>query len=436
MLKPENQILSYTTKPNKAEKKLTKTEYESMVSQWGKEYVDNDFYVDALVFYPMQNIKNQLGTITLTAEDIYKIEKAANAELDARLGHSWRKLKSWAVGKTVDNYDNVHVTEDHSMDISKRNGFTNGKFRIELLDGEPVLFARFHIIKPEVKINIKMGLYREISGTIRMDDTIAEISFVGNPALRYAAILAEPSGSGGAMTNLDKQQQLIAKLSELNTKVSALESAKTKLVKEEKISKNLSRLIRTGKIHRRDRDFFKAQLMEMDDSAVNSSTTMMMLSEPVIEFNKNEVKNFNYMEGIMANQELDNLMKKFEAGEVTLKQVQAATVNQPKGQFAEGEKPNEDKGKFAEDKKAMLAKFSSFAEKEDWAGLAEALKMEASENEPEDDDKKEKIKAKAKMSELTTHAAQVDSQLSELKGEVTKIVGMLTAMATPAQGAK
>ena len=191
-MKFDNQILGIVSVESKSRKNLDDDEYMELVSLYGKENVDNDLMVEILALYPEQEILDAQGLyVTITEQDLHDIKDASNEALKNKLGHGLARAKSWMRGQNVDNFDYITITEDHDLDVSKRMGFSNGKLKVKDYKGTPYLHVIAHIIKPEAKKNIKLGLYREVSATVRMDNTLKEISFVSNPALHQAGIFSE-----------------------------------------------------------------------------------------------------------------------------------------------------------------------------------------------------------------------------------------------------
>ncbi len=356
-MKPENQILGIVDIESKTRKNLSQEEYMDLVGQYGKENVDTDLIIDVLTLYPEQNIRDAQGlTVTITEQDLHDIAKASNDRLNNKLkGSMYARAKSWVKGHNTDNYDYITIQEDHDMDMVKRIGFSNGLMEVREINGMPYLHTKAHIIAPHAKQAIKLGLYREISATVRMDNTLKEISFVSSPALEHAGMFSETQKLS-PLEQVNKNKMMLQELGFIEQEKTKIQQSLNLIQKEQKIEKNFNRLIQNGKIFPYQFDNYKDTMIALRDEDIERTQNILMFAEPVIKLNQNEVKNFNYMKGLVMNQDLTQTIEEIEKKGGSL-------VERLKAQFAE-EKPKdkeddkEEKAKLAEDEEK--AKFKEF----------------------------------------------------------------------------
>ena len=322
------QILSVTNVKSKTYKNLTQDEYMDMVHLYGEENVKNDLVVELMVLYPQQDILDAEGrVVTITEKDLHDIAAACNSELGQKLGHGLHRAKSWVKGHNEENYDYITLTEDHDLDIAKRMGFSNGKLEVRDHEGTPYLYARGHVLKPAAKVAIKQGLYREISATVRMDNTLKEISFVSAPALKYAGVFSEGKIDFAENARLIKEQEQVqSELHAIGEKLKLKE-------KEKNITHKLDDLLKCGKIFPRDVEFYRDTMMKLDDDSVNKTTTLLTLAEPVINLYRVDTRNTNFFKGVVMSKDFSRLVEDLEKGSASLEQL--ASNPEFKGKFAE-----------------------------------------------------------------------------------------------------
>ena len=425
MAKFENQILGMNEIKSKSVKKLSSEEYRDMVNLYGKENVDNDLIVDLMVLYPEQEgvMDAQGQFITISEAEIRAIVDASNKALQEKLGNGLHRAKSWVKGLDEDNYDYITITEDHSMDVSKRMGFSNGRLSVKEIDGIPYMHVKAHIIKPSAKIAIKQGLYREISGTIRLDNTTKEISFVSSPALHYAGVFSEDKAVNPLAGN--ELTEAWAKYEELEQSKKETEVLLKFKLKEQNIENKLHYLIKCGKIYPRDKIFYNAMLMKQDNEDIDRTITMLQLAEPVIKLNHIDTRNHNFMQGVVMSKSFEDVLGELEKGTATLDKLQT----QFKGQFAEGgeKKPDEKKpdeqAKLSEGDKSCFLKLSAMLAEDDVDGakkmLAELAENTTAQNPNETSGQ---VPDNAKLSE---EIGGLKTKLSEYEAQQQKVLSRI-----------
>ena len=430
-----NQILGFSHVKSIDKDVLSDKEYMEMVSLHGKENVDNDLIVDLMVFYPTQKVIDAEGReVTITEDDLHVIKKAANGNFADRIKNAYHKGKSYLTGKTSENYDYVTIQLDHDMDMAKRLGYTIGKFSVEEHNGMPYLHTKARIMDYEGKINIKKGLYREISGTVRMDNTIREISFVSSPALKYASILSEPTHSilsepiNTAITQkMPELSRLHNDYADVQQQIKQLKSKLKMKEKQKEVTYQVNSLLKSGKIFPRDVEFYRKKMLKLDDTALKSATTLLQLAEPVINLNKIDVRNRNYFEGAVMAEDFSKVMRDLEEGSITLEKLQEGNTlkgmfGEPKQQMSDcsGGMPN-DTTQMSEYglSKELTMKLKSMLEEGDVEGCKKML-SENTDKVADDPAKTDgDLPDNAKLSE---EVKNLKSQLSEYEKKSDKIV--------------
>lgn len=374
-----NQILKYTTKPSNDREMLSEKEYMEMVSLHGKENVDNDLVVDLMVLYPQQTgvIDAEGREVTISEQELYDIAKASNLSLVDRIKNAYHKGKSYLTGKHQDNYDYVTIQLDHDLDMEKRQGYTIGKFSIKKHNGMPYLHTQARIMNYMGKINIKKGLYREISATVRIDNTLKEISFVSSPALKYASVLSEPQFK----TQVAKVPDFTRLQEEFNTTQKLIKETRNKLKLAERtknITFELNNLLKCGKIYPRDVDFYRNRLLKMDDKNAQASLTLLQLAEPVIKLHHVDVRNRNFFEGAVMHEDFNKVMDDLDKGNIRLQDLQKSS--QLKGMFSEvltttGDDAKDDANKVTSNKEAAGVPSDPLKMGQPEGGLAENIKL-------------------------------------------------------------
>lgn len=376
-MKLENQILGHTQVKSSGAERLQKQDpinYRALVDQYGQENIENDLIVDVLTFYPKQNIRDSQGlTVTITEQDLHDIAKATNKRLEDKLkGSIYSRAKSWVKGFTIDNYDYITIQEDHDMDQEKRIGFSNGKVTVQELEGMPYLHTKHHIIAPRAKQGIALGLYREVSGTIRacnckmqsigvhdeecLENTIKEISYVTCPALEHAGIFSEPNHKLSPLEQVNKNKIMLQELGYIEQEKTHIQQELNLIKKEQKIEKNFNRLIQNGKVFPYQFDNYRDTMIALRDEDIERTQNILMFAEPVIKLNQNEVKNFNYMKGLVMNKDLTQTIEEIEKKGGSLVEILKAQFAEEKPKDKEDDK--EEKAKLAEDEEK--AKFKEF----------------------------------------------------------------------------
>lgn len=440
-----NQILGFSNVKSIDKDVLSDKEYMEMVTLHGKENVDNDLIVDLMVFYPTQKVIDAEGReVTITEEDLHTIKKAANGNFSERIKNAYHRGKSYLTGKNHENYDYVTIQLDHDMDMSKRLGYTIGKFSVKEHNGMPYLHTKARILSYEGKINIKKGLYREISGTVRMDNTVREISFVSTPALRYASILSEPNTT----TKIDNLPDLSSLHNQYKINQGKIKNIKTQLKereKEKKINAELNKLIKYGKIFPRDVEFYRKKMLKLDDVALKDTTVLLQLAEPVINLNKIDVRNRNYFEGAIMTEDFNKVMEDLESGNLTLEQLQKDGL---KGMFGENKQqmsdgsdgmPN-DTTQMSEYglSKELTMKLKTMLEEGDLEGckkmLSENENKIADDSEKTDGDLPDNAKLGEEVKELKGQLSEHEKQSKKIVKEIAKTNELIQAILNKATG--
>lgn len=425
MAKFENQILGFTEIKSKSVKKLSSEEYRDMVNLYGKEAVDNDLLVEMMVLYPEQEgvMDAQGKFITISETEIRAIVDASNKALQEKLGNGLHRAKSWVMGLDEDNYDYITITEDHSMDVSKRMGFSNGKLSVKEINGIPYMHVKAHIIKPSAKIAIKQGLYREISGTIRLDNTTKEISFVSSPALHYAGVFSEDGQnkplSGNALT------EALAEYERIELCKQEIQDELKFALKEQSVENKLHNLIKCGKIYPRDKTFYNNMLIKQSNEDLDRTITMLQLAEPVIKLNHIDTRNHNFMQGVVMSKDFDSVLADLEKGTATIDKLQTKF----KGQFAEGEKKpeddkKEDKAELSEGDKNHFLKLSAMLAEDDIDGAKKML-AELTENNSTAQNPNETSGQVPDNAKLSEKICGLEAKLSEYNANQKKVLKTL-----------